>query len=89
LLCFCREEELLAVTMVTSALKTALFWFTSTIPYCEEPARSVDVVEADAEDEEALPEEVTAVVPAVVVETYVITTGSYPGAVTTPLLMMA
>lgn len=81
--------------MVTSALKTALFWFTSTIPYCEEPSRAVDAVEADAEDEEALPEEVimvfTAVddVPAVVVETLVITIGSYPGAVTTPLLMMA
>jgi len=76
--------------MVTSALKTASFWFTSTIPYCEEPSRAVDV-EADA-DEEALPEEVTAVVddaPAVVVETLVITIGSYPGAVTTPLLMMA
>ena len=78
--------------MVTSALKTASFWFTSTIPYCEEPSRAVDAVEADAEDEEALPEEVTAVVadaPAVVVETLVITIGSYPGAVTTPLLMMA
>jgi len=77
--------------MVTSALKTALSWFTSTIPYCEEPTRSVDVEEADAEDEEALPEEVTAVVPAVVVdddETYVITIGLYPGADTTPLLMI-
>jgi len=78
--------------MVTSALKTALFWFTSTMPYCEEPSRAVDAVEADAEDEEALPVEMTAVddeVPAVVVETLVITIGSYPGAVTTPLLMMA
>jgi len=76
--------------MVTSALKTALSWFTSTIPYCEEPTRSVDVEEADAEDEEALPEEVTAVVPAVVVdddETYVITIGLYSGA-DTPLLMI-
>jgi len=71
--------------MVTSALKTALFWFTSTMPYCEEPSRAVDAVEADAEDEEALPVEMTAVV----VETLVITIGSYPGAVTTPLLMMA
>lgn len=51
----------------------------------------MDVEEADAEDEEALPEEVTAVVPAVVVdddETYVITIGLYPGADTTPLLMI-
>jgi hypothetical protein len=71
--------------MATSALKTALSWFTSTMPYCEEPTRSVDAdaEEADAEDEEALPEEVTAVV-----ETYVITIGLYPGAVTTPLLMI-
>jgi hypothetical protein len=55
------------------------------MPYCEEPTRSVDAdaEEADAEDEEALPEEVTAVV-----ETYVITIGLYPGAVTTPLLMI-
>jgi len=74
--------------MATSALKTALFWFTSTIPYCEEPTRSVDVEEA-AEDEAALTEAVIAVVPAVVVETYVITIGLYPGAVTTPLLMRA
>lgn len=61
------------MTMVTSALKTALSWFTFTIPYCEEPTRSVDVEEAAAE-EEVLPEEVT-VVPAVVVETCVITIG--------------
>lgn len=69
--------------MVTSALKTALSWFTSTTPYCEEPTRSVDAEEADAEEEEALLE-----VAAVVVETYVITIGLYPGAVTTPLLMI-
>ena len=83
--------------MVTSALKTALSWFTSTIPYCEEPTRSVDVEaeEPDAEDEEVLPEEfseiseVAAAVPAAVVETYVIMIGLYPGAVTTPLLMIA
>jgi hypothetical protein len=45
-------------------------------------------VEADAEEEEALPEEVVAAVPAVLVETYVITIGLYPGADTTPLLMI-